>query len=109
MDAARDAGSGNEEPWLRQPFVLDTSGTPDDARMVCHGLPGSSEFRADSFANGEGLERSVSVKKSCTKKLDFLVAADPDSMSGKARKARDYGIRILAEPVFWQMMGVDIE
>ena len=28
------------------------------------------------------------VKKGVTKKLDYLVAADPDSMSGKAKKAR---------------------
>ena len=51
----------------------------------------------------------LTVLRNCTKKLDYLVAADPDSMSGKAKKARDYGIRILAEPVFWQMMGIDVE
>ena len=49
------------------------------------------------------------VKKTVTKKLDYLVAADPDSMSGKAKKARQYGIRILAEPVFWRMLGVDVQ
>jgi len=30
-------------------------------------------------------------------------------MSTKAKKARQYGVRILAEPVFWRMMGVDVE
>lgn len=53
-------------------------------------------------------EHGMIVVKGVTKKLDFLVVADPDSMSGKARKARDYGIRILAEPVFWGMVGVDV-
>lgn len=32
-----------------------------------------------------------------TKKVRLLVAADPDSLSGKARKARDYGIPIVDE------------
>jgi DNA polymerase III subunit epsilon len=31
------------------------------------------------------------------KKAKLLVAADPDSMSGKARKAREYGIPIVNE------------
>jgi DNA polymerase-3 subunit epsilon len=54
-------------------------------------------------------EKGMIVKKGVTKKLNFLVAADPDSMSGKAKKARQYGIRIIAESVFWRMMGVTIE
>lgn len=32
-----------------------------------------------------------------TKKVVLLVAADPDSLSGKARKARDYGIPVVTE------------
>lgn len=32
-----------------------------------------------------------------TKKVKLVVAADPDSLSGKARKARDYGIAIVDE------------
>jgi DNA polymerase-3 subunit epsilon len=32
-----------------------------------------------------------------TKKVKLVVAADPDSLSGKARKARDYGIPIVGE------------
>ena len=32
-----------------------------------------------------------------TKKVRLLAAADPDSLSGKARKARDYGIPIVGE------------
>ena len=32
-----------------------------------------------------------------TKKVKLVVAADPDSISGKARKARDYGIPIVNE------------
>jgi DNA polymerase-3 subunit epsilon len=38
------------------------------------------------------VEHGLIVKKGVAKDLDFLVAADPDSMSGKAKKAREYGI-----------------
>lgn len=44
------------------------------------------------------------VHKSVTKKLDYLVVADPDSMSLKAKKAREYGLRIIAEPAFWKLV-----
>ena len=37
------------------------------------------------------------------------MVADPDSLSGKAKKARQYGIRILQEAVFWKMIGVKID
>ena len=54
------------------------------------------------------LEHGLIVKKGVTKNLDFLVAADPDSMSGKAKKAREYGTRVLAEQTFWSMLGVQV-
>lgn len=51
-------------------------------------------------------EKGMIVRKSVTKDLDFLVVADPDSMSSKAKKGRAYGVRIIAEAVFWRMIGV---
>lgn len=39
--------------------------------------------------------------KAITKKVSLLVAADPDSLSGKAKKARDYGIPVVAEDYLW--------
>jgi len=39
----------------------------------------------------------VVVKPGITKKTTLLVAADPDSLSGKAQKARQYGIPIVDE------------
>lgn len=39
-----------------------------------------------------------------TKKVKLVVAADSDSLSGKARKARDYGITIVDEPGFWVLI-----
>ena len=44
------------------------------------------------------------VKSGISKKLDVLVVADSDSMSGKAKKAREIGIRIVSESVFLGML-----
>ncbi|MEV4180431.1 BRCT domain-containing protein, partial [Streptosporangium canum] len=40
-----------------------------------------------------------------TRKVRLLVAADPDSLSAKARKARDYGIPIVTPDAFARMLG----
>lgn len=39
-----------------------------------------------------------------TKTVKLLVAADPDSLSGKARKARDYGIPVVGEEYVWKVL-----
>ena len=51
-----------------------------------------------------GSVEGMVVKKSVTKSLDYLVCADPETMSGKAKKAREYGVRIIAEPAFFKMV-----
>lgn len=58
--------------------------------------------RAHELARDAGLD----VADRVTKALDILVVADPHSLSGKARKAREYGTRIIAETAFWPMIGV---
>ena len=60
---------------------------------------------ADELASRLGLIPAKGV----TKKLDLLVVADGFTESGKARKAREYGIRIMHESVFWRMIGVEVE
>jgi DNA polymerase-3 subunit epsilon len=60
--------------------------------------------QAHCFAQQAGLAIATNVSK----KLGVLVVADPNSQSGKARKARDYGTRIMAETVFWKCIGVDV-
>lgn len=54
-------------------------------------------------------EAGLTLAERVTKKLDVLVVADPDSLSDKARKARDYGTRIVAETAFWPMIGVEVD
>ena len=47
----------------------------------------------------------LTVHDRVTKSLDILVVADPDSQSNKARKARDYGTRIVSESAFFALLG----
>jgi DNA polymerase-3 subunit epsilon len=49
------------------------------------------------------------VKRGVSKDLDILVVADPDTQSGKAKKAREYGTRIMAEVAFWRAVGLSVE
>jgi DNA polymerase-3 subunit epsilon len=44
------------------------------------------------------------VGSSVTKKTSLVVAADPDSLSGKARKAGSYGIPVVAEGAFGTLL-----
>ena len=43
------------------------------------------------------------------RELPILVVADPETQSGKAKKARQYGKRIVAERSFWPRVGVAID
>ncbi|MDE0802947.1 MAG: exonuclease domain-containing protein [Acidimicrobiales bacterium] len=58
-----------------------------------------------TVAQGLARDAGLDVRKSVTRDLDLLVVADPDSLSGKAQRARDLGTRIIAESVFWSMIG----
>jgi DNA polymerase-3 subunit epsilon len=60
---------------------------------------------AEALAEKAGLI----VLSGVTKSLDILVVADPNTQSGKAKKARQYGIRILAEPVFWHTIDIKVD
>jgi DNA polymerase III subunit epsilon len=55
------------------------------------------------------VEKGMTVMSSVTKKLNILVVADPDSQSGKAKKARQYGVRVMHEPVFWRGLGIPVD
>jgi len=72
-----------------------------ESRSRCQGQLISRE-RAEELATKAGLQ----VLSSVTKKLDLLVVADAVTQSGKAEKARKYGVRIMHESVFWKAIGV---
>jgi DNA polymerase-3 subunit epsilon len=68
------------------------------------GAPITREL-AEDLARRAGLV----VVSRVTKRLDLLVVADPNSRSGKARKAREYETRIMAEAAFWKAIGASVE
>ena len=70
-------------------------------------LKGERIFRemAERLATAAGLE----VRPSVSKKLDLLVVADPETQSIKARRAWQYGVRIMAETALWKAVGVRAE
>ena len=45
------------------------------------------------------------VKSSVGKNLTYLVAKDPKSTSGKAKKARDYGCEVVGVDEMWTRLG----
>ncbi len=47
-------------------------------------------------------------KNSVTKKTDFLITDNPQSTSGKAKKAHKYGTRIISYKEFMEMIGEEI-
>ena len=69
----------------------------------------NGEMMTRETASGLATQQGLIVVESVTKKLDLLVIADPHTQSGKANKARQYGIRIMHEPLFWKTLGVEVD
>jgi hypothetical protein len=62
--------------------------------------------RAARVPGGDG---RAAGKDRVSGRLDILVLADVESQSGKARKAAVLGVRRIAEPVFWRLIGVPVD
>jgi DNA polymerase III subunit epsilon len=54
-------------------------------------------------------EAGMTATDRLTKKVDLLVARDTYTNSGKGRKAKNYGIPIVSEQVFWNWLGVQVQ
>jgi DNA polymerase-3 subunit epsilon len=77
-------------PWRLQ---------PNDAVVFTGAMsPPREVWQAEAIAAG------LKVGESVTKKTRLLVAADPDSMSGKAKKARQYGVPIARLAAYQDML-----
>lgn len=73
--------------------------------LTCHH---DGELMTRQKATDLAAAAGLTVLPGVTKKLNLLVLADPDSISGKARRAREYGVRLIAETAFWEMIGVEV-
>lgn len=87
---ARDSGNEMTRFRLRPGDIVVFTGQMSEPREVF-----------EERATAAGLVVAAGV----TKKTSLVVAADPDSLSGKARKACVYGIPIVAEDAFGTLLG----
>lgn len=107
-------GIAEVEELLDQPFE-DPEASPNEAmagKSVCFTGALTCTYEGAlvtrDLAHQLAEEAGMVVAPRVTKKLDMLVVADPESLSGKAAKAREYGIRIIAEAAFWPMLGIEV-
>lgn len=68
--------------------------------------PATSSRWTRSQMQGFVKREGGTVRSSVTQGLDYLVLADPDSQSSKARKARTQEVALLGEDEFFDMVGV---
>lgn len=97
---ARSVGANSRRTEFSGKSVCFTG----ESACSVHGRP-LDRASQELLAAGAGLVVAPRV----TKKLDLLVLADPDSLSGKARKAAEYGVRRIAEREFWRALGVAVD
>lgn len=82
-------------------------------KSVC--FTGELEATIDGFAVSRAHakrlaeEAGLVVKSGVSKKLDIMVTVDPHSLSAKSRKARELGVRVLAERAFWDAIGANVD
>lgn len=90
---------------VSQPCTEDLAG-----RTVCFTGTSSAVINGELVSRSTleelAAEKGMIVKRGVTKSLELLVCADPKSMSGKAKKAREYGTRIMAESAFLRKLGI---
>ena len=99
-EIARSYASSSKREDLAGKSVCFTGAITD----TINGQPITRQM-AEMLATNAGLIVATGV----TKRLGILVLADPESESGKARKAREYGTRLLAPSTFWGMIGVSVD
>jgi DNA polymerase-3 subunit epsilon len=98
----------NASPQAKYQVAEDFAGKTvcftGDSNCVVAGERLSHEEQ-EAMAQSAGLMTAPRV----TKKVDILVVADPDTASSKAKKAREYGVRIIAERAFWPKLGIAVD
>ncbi|WP_406603411.1 BRCT domain-containing protein [Neolewinella aurantiaca] len=91
----------------------DKKANPYEGKSVCFTGALVGVLKGDKIdrekAHELALSRGLIIKKGVSSKLDILVVADPNTSSGKAKKARSLSIPIVAEIVFWNSIGVVID
>lgn len=106
--AATTSPPAGRIPPVTTPGVGDLAGMTvcfTGASTCTRGGAAIKRADAEALATAAGLVVAPRV----TKTLELLVVADPDTLSAKAEKARDYGTRIIAERVLWRTLGIEVD
>lgn len=103
-DEARRRSTSSVSPCLEGDLAGKSVCFTGDSLCVFHGHFLTREI-AFAWVESKGMIPANHV----TKKLDLLVAADPYSLSGKAKQARRYGIPIIEEREFWKRLGINLD
>ncbi len=108
MQAAKKEAESSPEP---AGFMV--SREKIQGMSVCFAGPPRCKVRgmvpSELFAQSIAKENGLSVMQNLSSALDFLVVPDRDNSTIDLDDAQEMGVRILAEPVFWRMIGVDIQ
>ncbi len=102
----------SQEPKEVRPFFEPVGREELSGKWVC--FTGESQCRhlgqpiTREMATELATNLGMIVVESVTKKLHLLVVSDPLSQSGKAKKARKFGIRIMHEIFFWRILGIEV-
>ena len=80
---------------------------------VCFTGETSCTYQGKKISKSVAIELAESlgmtVAPGVSKKVDLLVVADADTQSGKAKKARSYGIRLVKDRAFWHRLGISVD
>jgi DNA polymerase-3 subunit epsilon len=115
LDEILNTGSRkiSQEPAKNEPTLEPLAREQLTGKRVC--FTGECQCRHQGqlitreMATALATKRGMTVVESVTRSLDLLVAADPQTQSGKANKAHKYGLRIMHEVVFWKSLGLHVD
>jgi len=78
---------------LEKGMKFESTGSNElEGKQFC--LTGKGDIGRNELA--EMISSKGGVIKGISKGIDYLVTADPESQSGKAKKARKYGVKIIS-------------
>jgi len=95
--APRTAGSLQAVDAARTPAAFTL---PPGATVVLTGEMSRPRADLEAALTSAGYRVAAAVSK----KVSLVVAADPDSLSGKARKAREYGVPVVGEEFLGRLL-----
>ncbi|MHA7143815.1 exonuclease domain-containing protein [Arthrobacter sp. TmT3-37] len=90
------------EQATRTPRTVDPRTIKPGAVLVLTGQMARSRGELAEILTQMG----YTVAENATKKTDLVIAADPDTLSGKAGKARKYGIPVVGEQFLYERIGI---